>query len=267
MDIRAVKFRVGSEWRVGGLYSPSGAKSAAAVLMLHGFPGVQQNEDIAAELCRRGMAVFMPHFRGCWGSGGRFSVPGLFEDARIALRLLSHYHQVDPAHIGVLGYSVGGWVALRLASQTPVAAVAAMAPAIPRKNGSADMEYLRRKGKVINLPSHEEIWRQYQDAARADRPDAYVPRIAPAPLLFIQGLKDNLVPPASTDRLYELAGEPKQIIRFPNEGHEFQEDRPAVIAAACGWLEAQLAEITAGRVRSAEKQEEIPEYVDLGGGD
>ncbi|MCR4294138.1 MAG: alpha/beta hydrolase, partial [Elusimicrobia bacterium] len=85
MEIRAVKFRVGHEWRVGGLYRPSDAGSTPAVLMLHGFPGIQKNDDIAAELCRRGMTAFTPHFRGCWGSAGRYSLRGLLEDARAAL--------------------------------------------------------------------------------------------------------------------------------------------------------------------------------------
>ncbi len=85
-------------------------------------------EDMAADLCRRGMTVLLPHFRGCWGSGGRFSIPGLFQDARAALELLSRYHQVDPGRVGLLGYSVGGWVALRLAAEFPVAAAARRAP-------------------------------------------------------------------------------------------------------------------------------------------
>src|SRR5688572_10087519 len=115
MQIRAVKFRVGHEWRVGGLVRPEYPGATPAVLMLHGFPGVQRNEDIAFELCRRGMTVFMPNFRGCWGSAGPFSLHGLLEDARKDLRLLSRYHHVDRERIAILGYSLGGWIALRLA--------------------------------------------------------------------------------------------------------------------------------------------------------
>jgi uncharacterized protein len=141
MMIRAVKFRVGPEWRVGGLFSPQAAGPVPAVLMLHGFPGVQQNEDIAAELCRRGLAVFMPHFRGSWGSGGCFSVESLYPDAEAALRLLSRYRHVHGRPIGVLGYSAGGWVALRLAAAHRVAAVAVLAPATPRFDAPQERSY------------------------------------------------------------------------------------------------------------------------------
>ncbi len=258
MDIRAVKFRVGHEWRIGALYRPASPGPAPAVLMLHGFPGIMKNEDIAAELCRRGMTVFLPHFRGCWGSPGRFSLTGLLDDARAALRLLSSYHHVDARRVGVLGYSVGGWVALRLASETTVAAAAVMAPALPRENEPADAEYLRRNGKIVNSPGFDEVWREYLRTAHDDHPEVYLGNIAPTPLLILQGLQDRLVPPAAGRKLWALAGRPKELREFPGEDHEFQNDRAAVRAVVCDWLQARLA---------AARIEPMPELVDVGGGD
>src|SRR5688572_655625 len=101
MDIRAVKFRVGHEWRLGALYSPSLRGRYPAVLAFHGFPGILKNEDIAAELCRCGHVVFMPFFRGCWGSEGRFSAAGMQDDARAALRLLKRYRHVDDSRLAL----------------------------------------------------------------------------------------------------------------------------------------------------------------------
>ena len=258
MDIRAVKFRVGREWRVGGLFSPPRAARTPAVLMLHGFPGVQKNDDIAAELCRRGMTVFTPHFRGCWGSGGRYSLRGLLVDARAALRLLSRYHHVDAARVGVLGCSVGGWVALQLAAETRLAAAAVMAPAWPRDNAPADAAYLRRNGKVLDIPRFDEVWREYLGIAREQRPESYVPNIAPTPLLVMQGLRDRLVPPGAAKRIWSAAGSPKELLEFPDEDHDFQNDRPAVTAAACDWLQAQLA---------GARAVDFLELADVGGGD
>lgn len=241
MNIRAVKFRVRHEWRVGGLYLPSLAGPAPAVLMLHGFPGVQKNDDLAAELCRRGMTVLMPYFGGCWGSPGRFSLSGLLGDARTALRLLSSYHHVDARRVGVLGYSVGGWVALRLAARARVAALAVMAPALPRENFPADADYLRRNGKVVNIARFDEVWREYLMEAHDDHPDDYVRDIAPTPTLIVSGLRDRVVPPGEARRLWFHAGPPMELLELPHEDHEFQNDRPAVTAAVCGWLEARLS--------------------------
>ena len=248
MEIRAVKFRVGHEWRLGCLYHGAGDGPAPAVLMLHGFPGVQKNEDIAAELCRRGMTVFMPYFCGCWGSSGRFSVAGLFNDSRTALRLLSRYRRVDAERIGLLGYSFGGWAALRLASESPVAAAAALAPAVPHGDEAGDARYLRRNAKVVNMPRLDEVWEEYVGAARRDRPDVYLPKISPAPLLLVQGLKDRVVPPLASSRLWRLAAHPKELVELPDEEHEFQNDRLAVIEKVCAWFESRLTPAPQRRV-------------------
>lgn len=47
--------------------------------------------------------------------------------------------------------------------------------------------------------------------------------------------------PALAQRLWALAGEPKDLLEFPKERHEFQEDRGALVAAVCDWLESRLA--------------------------
>lgn len=258
MEIRAVKFRVDGEWRVGGLYRPALPGPGPAVLMLHGFPGIQKNDDIAAELCRRGLTAFMPHFRGCWGSPGRYSLHGMLDDALAALRLLERYRHVDPARVAVLGCSVGGWAALRLAARTRVAAVVAMAPAFPRADAPGDASYLRRNAKVVNIPRFDEVWKEYLAFARDEDARACVRAVAPTPLLVLQGLRDRMVPAGAVRALWAHAGSPKELLELPDEDHEFENDRPAVIAAACDWLQGRLA---------APRAAEAPELVDIAGGD
>ena len=236
-----MKFRVRHEWRVGGLYRPSVPEPGPAVLMLHGFPGVLKNEDMAADLCRRGMTVLMPYYGGCWGSPGSFSVRGAFDDARAGLKLLSRYGRVDRRRLGLLGYSFGGWAALRLAAEARVAAVAALAPAVPRGDEGADARYLRRFARVVRIPSLSGAWTEYAAASRADRPDDYLPRIAPAAVLIVEGRRDRLVPPESTSRLWDLVPAPKELATFPDEDHEFLNDRPKVVSSVCGWLESRLS--------------------------
>lgn len=240
MEIRAAKFRVGSQWRVGGLFSPSEPGRRGAVLLLHGFPGVQQNEDFAYELCRLGLSAFLPRYRGCWGSAGEFSVSGLLDDVKTAYRLLRRYPHVDPRRTAILGFSVGGWLALRLAAEVRPAAVAAVAPAVPWKGFSGDAAYLRRNAKVLKIEPVQAILREYLETARTAPPEGYVPRIAPSPILFVHGLKDRLVPPASTRALCALAGQPKSLLELEEEGHEFCSDRRNVVSRVCGWLAARL---------------------------
>lgn len=242
-----MKFRVGHEWRVGAMFLPARPGLTPGVLMLHGFPGALRNEDLAAELCRRGVTVLLPHFRGCWGSAGEYSIPGLLTDALAADRLLRRYRHVDRTRVGVLGYSLGGWVALELAARRRFAAVAALAPAWPRDDAPGDAEYLRRSARVLNAPHVERIWADYMAAARNERPEDRLPLIAPTPLLFVQGLMDRMVPAASTARLHAVAPQPKKLLEFPGEDHEFETDRAAVVAAVAGWLAGVLRAAPAAR--------------------
>lgn len=259
-----MKFRVGHEWRVGGLYRPPRASlegvRAPAVLMLHGFPGVQQNEDIAAELCRRGMTVLMPRFGGCWGSDGFFGLRALLQDACAALCLLKRYPGVDPLRVALCGYSMGGWVALRLAARASVKAVAALAPALPRGDEPSQFRYLRRAARVARVGDVRAAWSEYLAAAAEDDPRRYLREMAWTPLLLVHGTEDRLVPAQVTRKLAALASAPKTYVELPREGHELQGDRPAVVELVAQWLNNELQS----------KEELIPEAldtVDVGGGD
>jgi fermentation-respiration switch protein FrsA (DUF1100 family) len=51
------------------------------------------------------------------------------------------------------------------------------------------------------------------------RSDLQIARVT-APLLFLHGGRDWVVPIALAERLYALANEPKKFVRFPDAGHE-----------------------------------------------
>ena len=51
------------------------------------------------------------------------------------------------------------------------------------------------------------------------RSDLQIARVT-APLLFLHGGRDWVVPIALGERLYALANEPKQFLRFSDAGHE-----------------------------------------------
>ena len=51
----------------------SGTQPHPTVILLHGFPGYEQNIDLAQSLRRDGWNVLAMHYRGAWGSQGAFS--------------------------------------------------------------------------------------------------------------------------------------------------------------------------------------------------
>lgn len=85
------------------------------VLMFHGYPGTEQNIDIAQSLRMAGFAVLYFSYRGVWGSHGFYSFSHAMEDAQT---VFAHIHEnasryrFDTERIYLLGHSVGGFVAL-----------------------------------------------------------------------------------------------------------------------------------------------------------
>jgi pimeloyl-ACP methyl ester carboxylesterase len=106
------------------LYTASGAGPHPTLLLLHGFPGNEQNLDLAQAARRAGWNVLTFHYRGSWGSGGGFSFLGAAEDAHTALRFLKapttiSAYNIDPKRIAVAGHSMGGYMAADAAADDP----------------------------------------------------------------------------------------------------------------------------------------------------
>ena len=97
------------------LYVAAGASLHPTVLLLHGFPGNEQNLDLAQAMRRAGWNVLTLHYRGSWGTPGSFSFHHVLEDADAALTWLrspaGQAAGVDPKHIVVIGHSMGGMAA------------------------------------------------------------------------------------------------------------------------------------------------------------
>ncbi len=109
-----------------------GAGPHPAILLLHGYPGTETNLDIAQMLRRAGYNVLFIHYRGAWGSEGKYSIAHMIEDAAAALAWLRSGAEprVDAAHIIAIGHSMGGMAALLTAeNDTGLACVAGWTPA------------------------------------------------------------------------------------------------------------------------------------------
>jgi pimeloyl-ACP methyl ester carboxylesterase len=106
------------------MYVASGSGPHPTLLLLHGFPGNEQNLDLAQAARRAGWNVLTLHYRGSWGSTGRFSFANAAEDAHVALRWLRQpatlaRFAIDPRRIAVAGHSMGGFMAADAAADDP----------------------------------------------------------------------------------------------------------------------------------------------------
>ncbi|MEJ7927294.1 alpha/beta fold hydrolase [Sphingobium sp. AN641] len=104
------------------LYTAAGPGSHPTLLLLHGFPGNEQNLDLAQAARRAGWHVLTLHYRGSWGSPGTFSFGNAAQDARTALDFLhepatASKYRIDTTLIAIAGHSMGGFVAAAAAAE------------------------------------------------------------------------------------------------------------------------------------------------------
>jgi pimeloyl-ACP methyl ester carboxylesterase len=100
----------------GVVYTAAGAGFHPTVVLLHGFPGNEQNLDLAQAIRRAGWNVLTLHYRGSWGSPGAFGFAHVFEDAQAALDFVrapanAAKYAVDTHRLVVIGHSLGGMAA------------------------------------------------------------------------------------------------------------------------------------------------------------
>ncbi len=141
-------------------------------------------------------------YRGYAGSSGAPSERGLLLDAQAAYEFTSARYGAD--RIVVWGFSLGTGVAVALAVEHPVSKLILEAP----YTSTVDVA-----GALLRIVPVSLLMR---DQFHSDRRIANVT----VPLLIMHGSDDPAIPIAFGERLFALAHEPKQFVRFPGGGHE-----------------------------------------------
>lgn len=112
-----VSFTSSGDKLLGTMFIAQGKGPHPTVLLLHGFPGNENNFDLAHIIRRLGWNVLVFHYRGSWGSGGDYSFSNSLEDTSAAIEFLradsvKEMYRCDPEKIVLIGHSLGGFIAL-----------------------------------------------------------------------------------------------------------------------------------------------------------
>lgn len=119
------------EQLLGVFYLAAGPGPHPTAIVMHGFPGYEQNLDIAQSLRRAGWNVMAVHYRGSWGVKGNFSFTHVAEDADAEVAFLldpaiQAKYRVDPKKIALVGHSMGGFAVASAAAHSPAVAAVVM---------------------------------------------------------------------------------------------------------------------------------------------
>jgi uncharacterized protein len=148
-----------------------------------------------------GTGIVAPAYRGYSGSTGKPSEQGILQDAEAALAFTAARYQAD--RIVVWGFSLGSGAAVALAAEHPVSKLILESP----YSSIADVAASAFPIFPVRL--------LMRDPFRSDQRIARVK----APLLVMHGARDATIPMVFGERLFALAAEPKQFVRFPDGGH------------------------------------------------
>jgi acetyl esterase/lipase len=142
---------------LGIFYLAAGEGPHPTAIVFHGFPGYEQNLDIAQFLRAHGWNVLAMHYRGSWGVKGNFSFTHAAEDADTEVQFLldsanQQKYRIDPHRIVVIGHSMGGYMAASAMAHNPQVAAAVL---ISAWNIGADYESRRHLGSAAPTVQNE----------------------------------------------------------------------------------------------------------------
>lgn len=195
--------------RLHAWWIPARSQPAPTLLYLHGNGvNIGANAAQAVRLSEMCCDVLLFDYRGYGKSSGPFpSEKRAYEDAEAAWRYLQEQRRVPPKSVILYGHSLGGAVAIELAKRHPDAAGLIVESTFTSVADRAGMEPLYR-AFPLRLLIHE----RYDSAGKI--------RDVHMPVLFLHGEDDITIPSSMSERLYDLAHEPKRLVLFPDAGHE-----------------------------------------------
>jgi hypothetical protein len=179
--------------------APSGA--TRAILLLHGNAGNASHRlPLAAAYADLGADVLLLDYRGYGLSSGRPDERGVYADARAALAGLAARGFAEE-RVVLIGQSLGGAVAVDVAQERRLAGVVL----------EATFASLADVARSLVGPVALLLRGRFDSAAKIAR--------LRAPLLFVHGDRDEIVPFESGRALFAAASEPKEFVALAGASH------------------------------------------------
>lgn len=194
------------------------------ILFFHGNAGeIGDRADRLAYYRAQGFGALFVSYRGYGTSSGTISEQGFITDALAAHDWLTK-RSIMPEQIMLVGESLGTGVAVQLAAQRKVAAVALEAPYTSVADVAASIYWWLPVRLLLKDTFHSRD---------------HIGRIG-VPVLIQHGDQDGIIPVDHGHRLFAMANEPKELVIIPGMGHEAIQ-HPEVWERALGFFRKHTA--------------------------
>ncbi len=223
MDFQTVELTTEDGLKLAAWYIPS--KNGAAIIVQHGYKSDREEMlDEAAMLSRHGYGAILVDLRAHGLSDGDLITFGRLEvrDVDAAYQYLLTRPDVDPERIGALGNSMGAVTLLLYAAQNPEIKAVVSDSAF----ASLQDEVANGVERMTGLPAFPfapliQFFAEQQAgfSAREVAAVEHIDEISPRPVFILQGGADQTVSPDSGQRLYDAAGEPRELWFDPQLDH------------------------------------------------
>jgi uncharacterized protein len=241
----------------GIFYAAAGVGNHPTVVLLHGFPGYEQNLDLAQTIRRAGWNVLALHYRGSWGVGGAFSLAHTMEDADAMVAFVrsqaaSTKYRIDRDRIVVVGHSMGGYLAASAAAHEPAVAGTVMigtwditAPTraaaglsrnqlverVAKEDGTEPADFLPLRGTDPQTLATEIV--DHRDAWDLNR---FAPKLASRPVLLLTAHDGSEAGSTRFEAALKAAGSTQVRRIYTETDHGFSEKRIQLQLLVLDWL-------------------------------
>jgi len=195
--------------KIHGWWIPAGEEATPVILYFHGNASnngdIVDNADVFHQL---GLSVLLVDYRGYGKSSSIFpNETRVYQDATAAWEYLTQTRKIEPNHIFVYGHSLGGAIAIELASKQPNMA------GLITEGTFTSIKEMGSINLLFRLLPLDLIVTQAFDS---------INKISSlkTPLLMFHGGEDEMIPMEMAKQLFDKASPPKKLIQIPQAEHD-----------------------------------------------
>ncbi|NEP10939.1 MAG: alpha/beta hydrolase [Symploca sp. SIO2C1] len=187
---------------------PSTEPEAMIWLYLHGNAcNMGENLKRALKFHQLGFSCLMLDYRGYGQSQGKFPTEfNVYEDAEVAWNYLTQVRQIPPKQILLYGHSLGGAIAIELATRHPE-----ISGLVVESSFTSILSMVDYTEQFRLFPVQYLLHQRFDSLSKV--------HLLRMPLLLVHGNADQTVPAYMSQTLFDAAPEPKKLLVVPEAGH------------------------------------------------